>query len=252
MNLLTWWNLIFVLPFSAALIYILFQAFTGLGMEHGGDIDHDIGVDVDHDVDLDMDHDTDLGVDHDVEHHFGVEHSTEFGHADDTSAIVKALSFLGIGRVPISIVFMTFCFIWGFTGWMSNMVLAPILRYPVIFIWPSIGIALFSTLLFTRWTVKGLSKIMPSTETYGTSNAQLAGRRGKAFYEITETSGCVRLHDDYGNLLDLACRVKPGDDPIPSGSSVILMRYDVQKQVFLVKHDLLSDQELPTNTQEKG
>lgn len=248
MNLLTWWNLIFVLPFSAALIYILFQAFTGLGVEQGADADHDVGADVDHDIDMDMDHDADIGVDHDIERHFGVEHTTEFSHTNDANAIVKALSFLGVGRVPISIVFMTFCFIWGFTGWMSNLLLAPILRYPVVFIWPSIAIALFFTLLLTKWTVKGLSRIMPSTETYGTSNVQLVGKRGKALYEITETSGSVRLRDDYGNLLDIACRIKPGEKPIPAGDSVILMRYDAQKQIFLVKHDLLSNQEISTTT----
>jgi len=248
MNLLTWWNLIFVLPFSAALIYILFQAFTGLGMEHGADVDHDVGTEIGQDVDLDMDHGADLGADYGVDHHFGVEHSAEFGHTGEANAIVKALSFFGIGRVPISIVFMTFCFIWGFTGWISNMLLEPVLRYPVVFIWPSIGIALFFTLLLTKWTVKGLSRIMPSTETYGTSNAQLVGKRGKALYEITETSGSVRLRDDYGNLLDIASRVKPGEKPIPPGDNVILMRYDRQKQVFLVKHDLLSDQGISTTT----
>jgi hypothetical protein len=93
---------------------------------------------------------------------------------------------------------------------------------------------------------------MPSTETYATRNQHLIGRRAKTIYQITEKSGSARLHDDYGNLLDVGCRVNPGEPEIPTGGSVVLMRYDNEQKVFLVKPDLLGDRESPAAAEKKG
>lgn len=74
MQLGAWWNLLFVIPFCAGLLFLLLQTL-GLGeyelsadhdMDH--DFDHDIDHDVDHDVDHDMDHDADHDHSHDVDH----------------------------------------------------------------------------------------------------------------------------------------------------------------------------------------
>jgi hypothetical protein len=84
MELFAWWNLIFVLPFVAGLLYLLLLA-AGI-MAEG--------------------HDTEFHADTDVAHDFGVEHSVDVGHGHDAThaghesgLLFKALSFLGVGKV---------------------------------------------------------------------------------------------------------------------------------------------------------
>src|SRR5882757_7838975 len=92
--LLNWWNLIFLLPFGLALLYLGLYTTSGitfgdadadvdmdadadmdadgdLGADAGGDIDHDLDADgdVDHDVDADHDVDGDADGDHDAGSH---------------------------------------------------------------------------------------------------------------------------------------------------------------------------------------
>ena len=62
--LLNWWNLIFLLPFGLALLYLGLYTISGVTFGDG-DVDHDF--DVDHDVDADADADHDISADHDAD-----------------------------------------------------------------------------------------------------------------------------------------------------------------------------------------
>lgn len=228
MELLNWWNLIFVLPFTAGVGYLLLFASGTVAVEHGVGPDADVGLD----HDADFDHDLDHGIEHTVhDHAVGGEH--------EVGTIMKALSFLGLGRVPLSIIVMCFCFIWGFSGWASNQVFSSLLRVPGLFIWPSLGVALASSVLLTRYLALGLSKIMPATETYAVSKRQLVGRLAEVRYTVTETFGRAQLRDDTGVLQEVSCRVKPGEAEIPPGSRVVLLSYDEREKVFFVRRDPL-------------
>jgi len=244
MVLLEWWNLIFVLPFTAALIYLLMQAAGVLPVAHGVDADAalDHGVDLGHDVALDHD----AGLDHsvDVGHGVGGDHAGGAGHdftagADDL--FERALSTLGVGRIPLSLLLMSYCFIWGVVGGASNLVLQPVLRVPAVFIWPSIAIALVASVVLTSLMAKGLSRLMPSTETYATSARDLIGLRAEVVTTVSHRSGVARLHDSYGNLQDLACRVPEGEEPVSPGRKVVLMRYDRDEAVYIVEPDPLGE-----------
>jgi len=147
-ELLQWWNLIFVLPFIGALFYIL-MLITG-----AVSADHDAGIDGGVETDADIGHDADL--DHDA----GLEHI----HDLEPGMLTRALSFLGIGRVPLSIIIISFCFLWGFCGFASNTLLSPILP-SVIFVWASMAIAFVVSLFLTRILANVMTRIMPATET---------------------------------------------------------------------------------------
>ena len=128
MELLQWWYLIFVLPFVGALFYILMLISGAVSADH--DTDLNAGVETD----------ADIGHDVDLDHDGGLEHL----HDLEPGMLARALSFLGIGRVPLSIIIISFCFLWGFFGFASNTLLAPLLP-PIIFIWVSIAIAFRSS-----------------------------------------------------------------------------------------------------------
>src|SRR5688572_26436424 len=77
--LLGWWNLVFIVPFLLALIYLGVYTVSGItfgegdaqfgGHDADADADHDVGMDADHDVDVDHDVavEHDVGADHDVD-----------------------------------------------------------------------------------------------------------------------------------------------------------------------------------------
>jgi|SRR3989338_6645099 len=220
MELLQWWNLPFVLPFVAAVGYLFLLA---TGTVSAG---HEFEADADADADADLDH----GYDH------GIEHSV--GHGEQESGVaVKALSFLGFGRVPLSLILMSFCFIWGFSGWAANKVFAGVLFFPFLYFWPSAFVALISSVFLTGYIAKMLAWIMPATETYVASNQDLVGKVAEVRYPITEAAGSAVLYDDFRAFQEVSCRVAPGETKIPIGSRVVLMRYDDEDGIFVVRRD---------------
>jgi hypothetical protein len=219
MALLDWQNLIFLLPMLAALGYTLLMA-AGLGFgEHG--------IDVDHDVNLDVGHDFDAGVEHDFDTDHDAGHASHIGHSGHAGAAAKLLGLFGVGRVPLSILILSACFVWGAVGLALNVWLgtANMLRVS--------GLAALAAVVCTRLLAEGLAKLMPGEESYHTTREELVGLAGEVLYEVTPTSGTVRLRDPTGNLLDLDCRIHSGDG-IQAAQRVVLDEYDPSADVFFV------------------
>lgn len=216
-ELLQWWNLIFVLPFIGALFYIL-MLVTG-------------AVAADQDAEFNPGVETDVGIEHDadLDHAAGWEH----GHELDPGLLTRALSFLGIGRVPLSIIVISFCFLWGFWGFAGNTLLAPLLP-SFMFVWVSIAIAFVVSLSLTRTLANAIARIMPATETYAVSLEQLVGKWGESITSIDETFGQAHVYDDAGVLHTVQCVVKSGAATIPRGRQVILLFFDDTHGVFSV------------------
>jgi membrane protein implicated in regulation of membrane protease activity len=223
MDLLEWWNLIFLLPALAALLYLALLA-TGT-VSAGGDAD----------ADLDADFDTDAPSVHGIEHSLGGEHEQA------GSRLGEALGFLGFGRVPLSIILLTFCFLWGFAGWASNTILKGAVDRPVLFVWPSLAVATAASVLGTRSLARGLARLLPSTESYGSSERDLVGRLAKVRDPITARQGRAQLYDAHGTLQEVPVRIKPGEAEIPARTEVVLLSYDKGRGVYYVLADPLGD-----------
>jgi membrane protein implicated in regulation of membrane protease activity len=233
MDLLEWWNLIFVLPALAALLYLLLLAFGAV--DTGSDVSADVDADLDVDVEADLDADVDAGAAHGIEHALGAEHDageTRFG---------EALGFLGFGRVPLSILLMTFCFLWGFTGWAVNTILKDALDRPAVFVVFSLAAATTVSIFGTRYLARGLARILPSTESYGSTERDLVGRLAKVRDAVTEHHGRVQLYDAHGSLQEVPVRIKPGQAEIPARSEVVLLSYDRTRGVYYVLADPLGE-----------
>jgi len=230
-ELLQWQNLVFILPGIGSIFYILIISITGFG--DGG---HDIGggghdISVEHDI---CDGGHDIGTDHDMDH------DSDMDHDADQSMFIKALSFVGIGRVPISIIILTFCILWFFFGFISNLWLNHLLP-PFLYFWVSLGIAFVGSILFTKMIASLLGKVMPSTETYDTTKSDLVGKTGMTNYKVTEESGFVHVTSNFSSSLEVSCRVEQGKEPIPAGTKVVLSRYLPGQDVFIVCPDPLEE-----------
>lgn len=212
-NLLQWWNLVFLLPFAGAAVFMLLQGISGV---HGGEAEAEHEIEADHD----FDHEADDGVDHD--------------HDADQSAAAKALLFLGVGRVPVSTLASTMGVLWGVSGWIANQALEPVLRSPLLFFPASLAVALAATAFGTRWAARIMARLMPATETSVTRKADLVDCLGRVRFQVTQRTGSAMVTGPQGHLQEVSCRVKEGRDPIPSGTSVILFEYDETSDLFYV------------------
>jgi hypothetical protein len=254
-DLLQWWNLIFDLPFVAALIPLLMQA-TGaahfghgghgihLGHVHGGPAGHHFHIGHHHvEVAAPQAAPAAAAPAHAAAGHPQAGHQAAPHGSQSPSAVSRALSLLGIGKVPIMMVFSSFCFLWGFSGLAANLLLAPVFGLPALFILPSMGIALVSSVVLTGALSQGVAKLMPSVETYTTPREGFLGKTGHALYEIDGRSGAAVVLDNESNRVQIKCRTEDEGTVIPRGHSLSVARYDEQKDMFVVREISLTDQE---------
>lgn len=237
MELVQWYNLIFVAPVVLAAIYLVLSA-TGLsGTDH--DLDHDLHLDHDVHVDHDMhmDHDVhvdhDMHVDHDVHHDLahadhGAHHATHDGPGTQQDGLLlRALSVIGFGKVPLSILITCLMVLFGATGLVANGLFKHALPWgwgPALYFWYSLAAAVTVSVSLTGTLAQGLSRIMPTTETYAVRPEELVGTVGVAVYAIPEgRRGMVNTRDAGGTVHQVAARSMGGD--LPRGAEVIMVRY---------------------------
>jgi hypothetical protein len=222
MFILEWQYLIFALPMLAAGLYVVLMT-VGFAWGGDGDLDagHDVHVDVGHDVPGDAGHDVTGGGGHDAESGHG-------GQGPHVNVLGRAFGLLGVGKVPTSISGLSICFIWGATGLLLNVWLGVEDMLRIILL------AALAAVIGARGVAEGLALLLPREESYHTPKADLVGQVGEVLYEVTTTSGTVRLRDPSGNLLDLDCRIQDGAG-LKAGTKVVLQEYEPTADVFFVR-----------------
>jgi len=258
-ELLRWYNLIFVSPMCLTAFYIFFQLFglAGMGSEAEVDADVDVDADVSVDVDVDMDVDADVSVEVDVDADAHVDVDADVSADVDADAdadteqdvssslnrasfLLHTLSFVGVGKVPLSVLLEILLLTWGFFGWMTNSVLAnyippftyvPLLHFPV-----ALGVATILSLLVTKTIAGTVAKLLPSTVTQISKKQDFVGATATVISgEVTEKFGIAHLRDKHGDLHKLYCRLRPGKEIIKKGEPVMLIAYDKKKKEYIVQ-----------------
>jgi hypothetical protein len=254
--LLAWWNLVYIVPFLLALLYLAVYAVSGVTfgegeMELGGDLhadfdaDADFHADVDHDFDDGADHDLNGEADHDLNGETDADAHLEApggggAAVHDVPFHLTAMSWLGLGRVPLSILLMVLLITWGVIGFIMNVVLAPLMPWPSMTVLGSLPAAALGSLFITRGVVRLVGRWMPTMETYARRTGELVGTSGEATYNIDQEFGMANVRDSRGDLFQVACRVYPDGQPIVKGTKVLLVDYnDDQKWFFVTPYDVM-------------
>ena len=191
--MLQWYNLIFELGFVALVLYAFVMGTGILG-----------GVD---DIHAEAHHDLSDG------HHGGSsdhEPSSGFG----------LRGALGIGKVPLSVILILFLLFWSISGLVANHFLRKQIAGDQIWVLLSIVIALAVSTFGTGFFARKVGKYLPTNESYASSTEELVGKTAEVLHEVTETGGTARLHDQFGNLLDLDVRAQTGTGPFRRGQMV--------------------------------
>lgn len=214
-DLSLWYNLIFTVPILLVIFYVILQIF-GLALDFGGDTD---AGDADGDVDADADIDTDF------------------------SALDRALGFINVGKVPLTIIIATFLLFWGVSGFMTNGIIRNVLDgFPSAFIMASCGVALVVSIIATKFLSGVIARLFPTIETYSSSNQSLLGQVAQVVSgEVTSEFGRAKVKDPYGNVLTIFCKTPEGKEVLKRGDEVVLIDYDPSDKKFEVTKADFSD-----------
>jgi len=225
-----WWNLPYMVMLGLVTVFFVLQmvGMLGGGADHEADVDHDIDADVDHDVDVDADHDVD--VDHDADADHDADSGGVFGwHA--------ALSFFGVGRVPLMVVWVTFFIFAGFTGifFNSSIFVSHAGAYPMWGFGASSGTSLAVGLVAVRLFSRAAAKFVDVGGHGSTKKHELSGKRGVvASQKLDQAFGEVRVRDARGNELLLHGRLPESEPAMSRGEKVVLVDYDHERELFWV------------------
>jgi membrane protein implicated in regulation of membrane protease activity len=253
--LLTWWNLIFVVPFLLALLYLVLYTLSGVDfgeadadgdfdghVDAHADVDADADADVDADMDADADVDADVDADADADADADVDVDADAdGHVDadaDHDAVpahLALMSFIGVGRVPLSLLLTVLLMTWGAAGFVVNQIAGPRLGVGPRLAVVSIPIAALASLGLTRLLASAIDRWLPLNETTARRRHELLGRSGEAIFPIGRQFGLAAVRDERGELYQVPCQLDPKlEGPIAKGAKVRLVAYSAKTRSFVV------------------
>jgi membrane protein implicated in regulation of membrane protease activity len=219
-----WANAPFAIAASLAAIFALLQVTGILGLVAGGDHDADAdghaeGADADADHSADAGHDADG--DGDADDAGGKGWASGWGSA--------ALSGLGLGRIPFSIIWQTYALAFAMAGYATNI------HYlgrdeappPVTLAW-SVPVALFAGYLVVALLARILGPVLSSKEQEATSRAHLVGQIGVVISSrVDHDFGEVRIRDKTGHDVRVICKLPKGHtDAVREHESVVVVECD--------------------------
>jgi len=207
LNLLEWWNFMFILPLVTGLVLAFALALTGAVGEFG-DADGDI-------ADADAD-DAD-------------------GAGNLSSAVGQVLGFFGLSQgVPLSVMLPILFVSQGLAGILLNRVLSVFLPLAIIFAPISLALSILLAAIIGQSLVKTMRRLFISKTSSVTSKG-LVGSLGKVVYAVSPTGGVVHVKDRYGNIHRLTCRTYPDSQTIKSGLEVLVLEYLPKQGIYYVE-----------------
>jgi hypothetical protein len=227
-DLLAWYNIIFVAAGAMALLFTLLSLIA-LGSTGDVDVDSDFDSDIDLDADVDVDLDVDVDVDADID-------TEVHGGAGDLVAgpVAGFLGFIGLGKVPLSILITIFGYTFGLTGLIANDVFITDSGSVTAAFAMSLGLSSLVSVVSLRLLSGLMHRYLPTLATAVVPRKKLIGLEGEASLPINERVGEVQVYDQFGTLHNLACRVRPGQPEIAKGVNVILVGYQADESFFYV------------------
>jgi membrane protein implicated in regulation of membrane protease activity len=191
---LEWYNFIFLAPFLAGVVTAISVVATGaMG---AGDADS---------------------------------HTDGDGHGEKG---LDLLGWFGIGRgLPLSLMLTVLFFTFGLSGLGLNLLLEPILRFPVIFAPVAALGALFASSLVSRAFAKALKNLTDvNRKTSIKSAADLVGCTGNTVFEVNDSHGAANIKDNFGNIHRVSVR---SQHPLNANLPVRVIR--AENGIYLVE-----------------
>lgn len=227
-----WWNLPFLVMLGVCAAFVLLQALGLIGAA-GKEIEQDVSVDAD----------TATGADHDVDGEGALAHGADPAHPGAAAAHAPGFSFwhdvlgfLGAGRVPFMVVWVSLFLCAGFAGIFLNRVLFVLAQgYSGWWFLPVQAGALAAGVGGARLAARIAGRFVDVSGRGATRKHDLTGRWGVVASAVCDDRfGEIRVSDDRGNELLVHGRLAPGEAPLPRAASVVLVDFDADRGLFSV------------------
>jgi len=204
-SIFSWWNVPYLVAVGVASAFAMLQASGLLGLLASGD--GAAGGDADGEADGG---DTDGEADGDA------------GEGDHAGLGHTLLAAVGVGAVPLSIVWQTFAVAFGVTGLVVHL-LAGVASLQAL-AW-SAPLATAAAFVATRTVTRPLARALASKAAQATTRDELVGATGVVIStRVDARFGEVRLRDKTGHVLRLVVRTH--DEPIVEGREVVVVDHD--------------------------
>lgn len=241
-SLLTWANVPFVIAFGVAVMFVALQLSGLLGLlagggDHEGEVDHEVDHDVDgHDADHDAGGDHEGDADHDADHDADQDADDQEQQHAAGGGRGGLLAGMGVGTMPLSIVWQSFAVCFGLGGITVNTIyFTRTGALPTTALLWSLPGALVFAYAATSLVSRVFKKLAPAAGKTATSRRDLLGKTGVVISsKVSAEFGEVRLTDSTGSVLRIICRAMPGEEPIPEGREVVFVDYDRDRDVLFV------------------
>jgi Protein of unknown function (DUF1449) len=176
---LEWWNFMFITPLVAGVILAVLVVTSGAFSSHTADHGHgESGDTADHDGHFDSD-----------------------GHGHDDGKSFDLLGWFGIGRgVSLSVMLPILLTGWGLSGFLFNLILEPVLRFPNLFAPFSIIGAFLGSSWLGRQFASGFTRFADQNRKTNIRSAELVGCSGSSVFEISQAGGAANIKDPFGNI----------------------------------------------------
>jgi hypothetical protein len=79
-----------------------------------------------------------------------------------------------------------------------------------------------------------IGRRVPLFETETIRLVELVGKTGRLVVGASPTTGAAQVRDGRGNLHQVTCRTDAFEQPLPSGTEVILVEYQQERRSFVV------------------
>jgi membrane protein implicated in regulation of membrane protease activity len=222
--LTSWANSPFAVAIGAVGVFALLQVTGLLGLvAGGGESAHDADHDVDHDVEHDAEGDHDADGDHD-------------GDANDRSLAAAALGAMGVGTIPLSMLWQSFALAFAASGFAMNLHYIARPGGPPLYTlaWTAPAAFAGGCLAVTTLT-KWLGPVLSSKDQEATSRTQLIGQIGVVISsKVDHEFGEVRIRDRSGHDLRVVCKLAREAKGAPAEhQSVVVVDCDDKGGLFV-------------------
>lgn len=225
---LGWASVPFLVAQGVAAGFAALQASGVFGLLAGGDHEGDADADTDAEADADTDADADADTDAEAEGDGDADHASAPGF--------NVWADLGVGRVPLSIVWQTAAFSFGATGMAIHaVVVSQHGALPLSTLAASAPIAMLSAWAITRKVTALVGRVVSNPDQEATTRAGLVGATGVVISSRVDANfGEVRILDRSGHMLRVVCTVSEGEAPVPERSEVVVVEHDRARDRLVV------------------
>ena len=217
-TLTAWYNVVFLIPVAIGLVLAL-GTLLGIG-------------------DADMDIDGDVGMDADTDYEKSG-NPLDMPPKASPSLLMRLLSALGFGKVPLTLLLMIGMLMFGLAGFTATQFLAPVFAGETLVMGLcSVAVAFTVTTATTGRLARVINRVAPTSTSHGIKSGDLVGHTGRLIIRANAEHGVAHVYDRYDNLQKVHCRTEKGELPI--GTEVLVLDYDSETDTYTVERSTVN------------